>query len=381
MIQATFYRIARTSAVILLALASVALQAQTSPSVAFIPLDFTEGDTTLEILAGTAGDSLAITLQAVGVSMRYPDNADSGDIDDLCAEYKTDYGLFGSVTKGEGAYRIEISLYSAGTRKTPIFSREIEQVLDVYDASDDLYLSVASEISAVSVEDIRLAVLRRQEAAESGLADAPKLPIPRAGLAFEFLFDNDKKDTSGKKELLTGKPRFETDRYGKTNAALKVLKFASVEYKIDSRVALFDDFTVSVWIKPNPGTYLDNGRILDCGDSIGTRGFGLSCIMGGKLAFLYESKKQLVRVETRQKLAAQTWYNVVVTHAKGVTKLYVNGVLEGSDESGLPIMGYREARYVIGMSGNGRYAYNGAIDDLRVYKRVLTEREIQTLQQ
>ncbi len=374
-------RLARASLLGLALCAPLSLHAQTTPSVAFIPLAFDDTDTTLEILAGTVGDSLAITLQAVGVALRYPEGADRRDPAEACRKNGADYALSGSVTRIEAAYRIEISLFCAGTLQTPTFAREIGQVLDIYEASDDIYLSIASEISRIPVEDVRATVLRRQEAAASGAADAPMLPVPRAGLELEYLFENDKRDTSGKNNKLEGKPRFETDRNGAPNAALKVLKFSSVEYMVEARQPPVDEFTVSLWVKPNPGAYADNGRILDCGDIVGSRGYGLSCMTGGKIVFQYESKKQLVRLETRQKLAGQTWYNVIVTHSRGSTRLYLNGELEASDDSGLPIMGFPESRYVIGMARNKKYAYNGAVDDLRAYRRVLTERDIKALQQ
>jgi hypothetical protein len=82
-------------------------------------------------------------------------------------------------------------------------------------------------------------------------------------------------------------------------------------------------------------------------------------------------------------LAAGQWYHVAGVIQGGTNmSLYVNGVDDGGTYSGSGgTMGYTTTSSKIG-GGNGNAGtgfVNGTIDDVRVYKRVLSPGEVETL--
>ena len=72
-----------------------------------------------------------------------------------------------------------------------------------------------------------------------------------------------------------------------------------------------------------------------------------------------------------------TWTHLAVVADSTGTRLYVNGVLQQS--LGVVTLGTGSTAAVnIGRTGDNSDAFAGAIDDLRFYKRSLTQAEIQT---
>ena len=81
------------------------------------------------------------------------------------------------------------------------------------------------------------------------------------------------------------------------------------------------------------------------------------------------------------------WYHVVgvVDRAAGATKIYVNGELQNSGEwdANAKAKSYEKTTWKIGMAapGSEKWAWpaKGAIDDVRIYKKALTDAEVQAL--
>ena len=81
----------------------------------------------------------------------------------------------------------------------------------------------------------------------------------------------------------------------------------------------------------------------------------------------------------QQNITAKTWYHYVFTVDSNGAKIYVNGKLVDSDtwtgQSGACANGYA---WKIGGAYDGKW-FQGKIDDIRIYTRVLTLDEVQTL--
>ena len=84
--------------------------------------------------------------------------------------------------------------------------------------------------------------------------------------------------------------------------------------------------------------------------------------------------------------AAQTddqsgaWHHVVTTVEGGVrTDMYVDGVLVGSDTSGYAIQGRNNAMQIGGNPDAANRGWNGNIDDVAVWNRVLTADEVSSI--
>ena len=76
-------------------------------------------------------------------------------------------------------------------------------------------------------------------------------------------------------------------------------------------------------------------------------------------------------------LSTGVWYHAVVTSAGGVSKIYLNGVQDGSNGTGntATTTGFGVAH------NNGDGYFNGRVDDLRIYNRALSVAEVKELYQ
>ena len=142
-----------------------------------------------------------------------------------------------------------------------------------------------------------------------------------------------------------------------------------------------DEFTLSAWIYPN----MDNGVIFSRaneGDQ-GEVGWGLY-IEGGKLRLNLSTRvlDDGVAAETTQVIQLERWQHVAATYDGSKTpegmRIYVNGI-EQELEGLLDLVGNRlPQRYPlrIGASGSTKPNFQGSIDDVRIYDRVLEPEEI-----
>ena len=142
-----------------------------------------------------------------------------------------------------------------------------------------------------------------------------------------------------------------------------------------------DEFTLSAWIYPN----MDNGVIFSRaneGDQ-GEVGWGLY-IEGGKLRLNLSTRvlDDGVAAETTQAIQLERWQHVAATYDGSKTpegmRIYVNGI-EQELEGLLDLVGNRlPQRYPlrIGASGSTKPNFQGSIDDVRIYDRVLEPEEI-----
>lgn len=189
-----------------------------------------------------------------------------------------------------------------------------------------------------------------------------------------------------------GEPAWATDRYGNENKAIAFDKGAWIEVPYNAAINP-SEITISVWVKAN--TIFGNNRFL-----------GLHSWNGYKFQ-LQDTPKSFFTAatvadgiydrDTDPILAVDTWYNLAVTFGGGKMTFYINGE-QGTqwDTPGTmaPVTGHNLA---IGV-GSSNYAdvdtnydadkiipvawggfFNGTIDELRIYKSVLTAAQIATI--
>ncbi len=153
--------------------------------------------------------------------------------------------------------------------------------------------------------------------------------------------------------------------------------------------AFDEDFTVALWVKPRSITQaaIIGNRKLDSRDQQGW----LLHITNGILRFTYAplsnfyqpSYEQTVQYEnsvssSANAIAADEWSHVVVTVERtGNIRLYVNGVLKGSQVRRLQDVGLNSIQ-PLSLMADG-YEYNpldGNVDELKIWRKALTEEEI-----
>ncbi len=145
----------------------------------------------------------------------------------------------------------------------------------------------------------------------------------------------------------------------------------------------FDAVTVAFWMKGQDIGKADDWQGLVTSDGweegvfhIGARGGKISAILN-----LGENDRSQI---VSRPLKNGTWYHVaVVADCRGRTiRLFLNGCEEDEDSISSPSASIKLVRQVVGREFDGKESsrhFRGAIDDVRIYDRVLDELDIQGL--
>jgi hypothetical protein len=179
-----------------------------------------------------------------------------------------------------------------------------------------------------------------------------------------------------------------SDRFGKANSAYN-FDGTNDEITFDPDSLLLDSYTYSIWInvKANPSSgniysYLTiGGNITDqflalsnnasAGSGIFSTGLGYSSYFAsGSTPNRYWDS---ILPDTNM------WYHIVLTRSSSTLKFYVNGSLKDSRSTSAPSPSYLGTlNGVVGSRGGLQY-FKGKLDDIRIYKRVLSLSEIENL--
>lgn len=182
-----------------------------------------------------------------------------------------------------------------------------------------------------------------------------------------------------------------TDRFGKQN---KAYYFNGVSAHINipdnSLFDLVGDFSISSWFKMDQYASAYNASMLISkhdGD-IGDDGFiyGILNKYHNSNQFIVFGANGIWGITPNPEtyVGIGTWYNYIVTYnkARGSLKYYLNGVLVSSQYASIEMLpndldvtiGYSKSSY-------GTYLdyFNGTIDDVRIYNRVLLKAEVKYL--
>ena len=138
----------------------------------------------------------------------------------------------------------------------------------------------------------------------------------------------------------------------------------------------FTVMTISVWIKTSTVTTSADQLIIQ-GANIGFA-MGIKPITG-KLFATFSGSTAGARASINS-VADDVWHNIAMQSNGNTTNLYVDGVFDGSvSEPLFSPTGGADNKIYIGASTFNTRAFTGAINDLRIYNRLLSQTEIQTL--
>lgn len=136
--------------------------------------------------------------------------------------------------------------------------------------------------------------------------------------------------------------------------------------------------TLSAWIyAPTPTSNYQ--MIIDKQPSTGSYGYTLRLdSTSGKILFRVSGTSNTDLLGNTV-LSASTWYHVLGVYDGNTSKIYVNGVLDGSQANSGTIV-YDTSDLGIGRRGNqAAYYFNGKIDEARIYSRALSPQEVVNL--
>ncbi|WP_255071214.1 LamG-like jellyroll fold domain-containing protein [Lacihabitans sp. LS3-19] len=179
------------------------------------------------------------------------------------------------------------------------------------------------------------------------------------------------------------------DKFGAAQKALNFdgnNDFVRIPNLYNAATQPLNSVTYSLWFKPNQNYgaadfYSLIIRTTDGGftDMIGKP--DLSSVENNKFQFyMFDNVENIGRLSkaTTIDFLANVWVHVVATRANGTMKIYLNAVKEGETAYPNPSVFYPDL-YLGGHSTFNRWYFNGAMDDVRVYNRALTDAEIQAI--
>jgi Concanavalin A-like lectin/glucanases superfamily len=205
-------------------------------------------------------------------------------------------------------------------------------------------------------------------------AQAMDAAVPRTGLVGEWLFSDNLNDTSGNNNngVATG-ATFGPDRFGVANSAT-VYNGVNQYVSIPSS-PLFTgvgDLSISAWINPTAITQL--------------AGIASKCQSGDCATFTFRFGFgpwiDIDSITTSSVVPTQitvgTWQHVAATlSAAGLGTVYVNGVEAFSHQQGFTPKG-QSTTLRFGVDYQASF-FDGSIDDVRIYSRVLAPAEVMAL--
>lgn len=148
-------------------------------------------------------------------------------------------------------------------------------------------------------------------------------------------------------------------------------QYADIPY--NTSVRLTDNFTISIWVKYVTGvTQGICGRLTT---AVGDAGY----VIGIKAGSIVDFPDWDTGASSDGALSTE-WTHIVAIQDAGTNKLYINGVLQ-ADTDTRTVEDYDAGDFTIGRIYNTteNFYFNGSVDELLVFKRVLTQEEILAL--
>ncbi|WP_428309635.1 LamG domain-containing protein [Hydrocarboniphaga sp.] len=195
------------------------------------------------------------------------------------------------------------------------------------------------------------------------------------GLVAYFPFDGNTADaTANHNDGVNMGATLTTDHYGNPNSAYAFdgTVYISVPNS-ESLASLKKQYSVTAWVKVAAWTYALAPMI--CKGTTPTHAQYRPSFNASGYFDLHGG----VAVDTSFSPALNTWYFIAATWNNGTAKVFVNGAQIGKVTGALPVEVNDEA-LEIGRDQPGSVEYlNGALDEIRIYNRTLSEAEITEL--
>jgi hypothetical protein len=198
--------------------------------------------------------------------------------------------------------------------------------------------------------------------------------FPDRDLLCRFEFNGNLKDTTGRVASgtsTTGRVVYTSDRKGAKNSAIRF----NETYGVDILgVPLDSNMSISFWMKYDmtPGDFFIT--FVEGSNSFGFQHKDNNSFQGSYWDYATPTN-------ITSKPIFNSWHHMAATRDSKTFKFYIDGKLVGSTSlltGGLPPL--PTSQYNLGYCFNAGFKYwKGNLDDLRIYKRVITANEVNTL--
>jgi hypothetical protein len=196
----------------------------------------------------------------------------------------------------------------------------------------------------------------------------------KIGLSGRFEFDGSLADLTGKLKDATsyiGKVTYTTDRKGTPDHAIEFDGNSGLQI---FNVPLEENVSIAVWVQTK--CYPEFGQLPFVE---GQHSFSLSQFETNyQVAYWNDILGSNQYVDAS---SGREWHHLAATRDTVSLKFYIDGILVGSSPTPAgSVPSISTSEYILGFGYNGGYVYwNGSMDDLRFYKRVLTSSEVYKL--
>ena len=96
----------------------------------------------------------------------------------------------------------------------------------------------------------------------------------------------------------------------------------------------------------------------------------------GRIQLSFRKHGTFYMVDSRVTWVDDTWYHYALTWGADGIKLYINGELKAENPVSRPFADGSTLDFHIGSGSIGTQDFKGALDDLRIYKKVLSPQEV-----
>lgn len=171
------------------------------------------------------------------------------------------------------------------------------------------------------------------------------------------------------------------DRNGKSNSAFSFNGTnAYIEVPSATSIQLTNELTISLWINQT-STSTQGYRLVDkitatTGDGylFDTYGHPTNTTWRGRTARFVN--KEVNWHSNNKPYNLNSWVHVAVTHKNGLVSYYTNGVLDTSYSHSVTALNINTLPLRIGAGNPLNFYFNGAMDELKIYRRALTATEV-----
>ena len=146
------------------------------------------------------------------------------------------------------------------------------------------------------------------------------------------------------------------------------------------------DLTLSTWINvknfandgtANQGVFMQN---ID-GSNAWMMTMGTGSTGTNQFTFIIQKGGVAYQYYTTNTFSTNTWYHLaeIWNHNTNIMQIYVNGTLQATTSTSGFGLGTADNKYYIGARSDGLGHFNGSLDDVRIYNRVLSAAEVTAL--
>jgi uncharacterized protein YodC (DUF2158 family) len=154
---------------------------------------------------------------------------------------------------------------------------------------------------------------------------------------------------------------------------------ANVSVPSSPSLVLTGPLTIAAWVNPGPRRENYAPSIVEKWDTVrggGQSGYFLRLAKTGQVHFVVSEPAGMAEVFSVTSPPSNAWTLLTAVFEKGSVKIYVNGTLEKTAPANVS-PGISRSALRIGMGGGeGGHYFQGALDEVRLYKRALAAEEI-----